>query len=87
MLDQVCGPVTGVNLEHMTPLMLPWTQDPWARCVRLCRWSHAHERRVGGGDVSDGDRALASGGVAGRDHSGGQRPADRFPASIRVGGR
>ena len=29
MLDQVCGPVTGVNLEHMTPLMLPWTQDPW----------------------------------------------------------
>ena len=46
---------------------------------------HAHERRAGGGDVSHGDRALASGGVAGRDHSGGQRPADRFPASIRVG--
>ena len=29
MLEQVRGPGTGVSLEDMTPLLLPWARDPW----------------------------------------------------------
>lgn len=31
MFEQVCGPVTGVSLEHMTSLVLPWAKDPWGQ--------------------------------------------------------
>ena len=31
MANPIPGPVTGVNLTAVEPLMLPWTADPWGR--------------------------------------------------------